>query len=254
MQQRQLRLGDILDDYCPRERRITNHVVVAMIDQEVRQTRCTTCDSEHAYKQARLPTLRRKKDPVAVAYKEVLAAVQPDEQPDAVVPPPMPGPEVEGPRPIVERLSRPVVAAPPPADPVQPPSSEAGVPAAEAVEGPGEDQGPVHRRLIRAQLPRQDAQVVRPAPQFTIREAKPAGNFKGRAANRGHAGSASGRAHGRQGSSTAGHGGFGRDAGSRAGGFSPRSPTRPPDAQRHPRHPRAPLAGRPTSPGKKHSR
>jgi hypothetical protein len=24
MQQRQLRLGDILDDYCPRERRLTN--------------------------------------------------------------------------------------------------------------------------------------------------------------------------------------------------------------------------------------
>ena len=127
MQQRQLRLGDILDDYCPRERRITNHAVVAMIDQEVRQTRCTTCDSEHAYKQARLPALRRKKDSVAVAYKEVLAAVQPE--PEAVAPPPMPGPEVEGPQPIVERLSRPVLAAPPPADPVQPPSNETEAPA-----------------------------------------------------------------------------------------------------------------------------
>ncbi len=31
MQQRQLRLGDILDDYCPRERRVTNHAVVAMV-------------------------------------------------------------------------------------------------------------------------------------------------------------------------------------------------------------------------------
>ena len=34
MEQRRLRLGDILDDYCPRERRITNHAVVAMIDDE----------------------------------------------------------------------------------------------------------------------------------------------------------------------------------------------------------------------------
>ena len=41
MQQRRLRLGDILDDYCPRERRITNHAVVAMIEDEVKQTRCT---------------------------------------------------------------------------------------------------------------------------------------------------------------------------------------------------------------------
>ena len=35
MQQRRPRLGDILDDYCPRERRITNHAVVAMIEDQV---------------------------------------------------------------------------------------------------------------------------------------------------------------------------------------------------------------------------
>src|SRR5512136_687903 len=121
MQQRQLRLGDILDDYCPRERRITNHAIVAMIDQEVKQTRCTTCDSEHAYKQAKLPALRKKKDSVAVAYKEVLAEVQP----------PVRAPETEAPRPIVERLSRPVVAAPP-TDPGTLPPVEPELPAAGA--------------------------------------------------------------------------------------------------------------------------
>ncbi len=47
MEQRRLRLGDILDDYCPRERRVTNHAVVAMIEDKVQQTRCTTCDAEH---------------------------------------------------------------------------------------------------------------------------------------------------------------------------------------------------------------
>src|SRR5215510_10782290 len=60
MQQRQLRLGDILDDYCPRERRLTNHAVVAMIGEEVKQTRCTTCDAEHEYKHAKVPRQRRK--------------------------------------------------------------------------------------------------------------------------------------------------------------------------------------------------
>ena len=55
MQQRRLRLGDILDDYCPRERRLTNHVVVAMIDDEVKQTRCGTCGADHDYRQARVP-------------------------------------------------------------------------------------------------------------------------------------------------------------------------------------------------------
>src|SRR4051812_40962228 len=67
MQQRRLRLGDILDDYCPRERRITNHAVVAMIEDQVKQTRCTTCDADHEYKQARIPPPRRKKDALAPA-------------------------------------------------------------------------------------------------------------------------------------------------------------------------------------------
>ena len=55
MEQRPLRLGDILDDYCPRERRVTNHVIVAMIDDEIRQTRCSTCEAEHAYKGGKAP-------------------------------------------------------------------------------------------------------------------------------------------------------------------------------------------------------
>ena len=59
MQQRRPRLGDVLDDYCPRERRVTNHVVVAMIEDEVKQTRCSTCDADHEYKQARVPSPRR---------------------------------------------------------------------------------------------------------------------------------------------------------------------------------------------------
>src|SRR5205823_204917 len=36
--------------------------VVAMIDDQVKQTRCTTCDADHEYKQARVPPPRRKKD------------------------------------------------------------------------------------------------------------------------------------------------------------------------------------------------
>src|SRR5215831_14223698 len=73
MQQRQLRLGDILDDYCPRERRVTNHAVVAMIGADVKQTRCTTCDSEHEYKHAKVPRQRRKTETPAALYAQVLS-------------------------------------------------------------------------------------------------------------------------------------------------------------------------------------
>src|SRR6187402_1563935 len=72
MEQRRLRLGDILDDYCPRERRLTNHAVVAMIEEDVKQTRCTTCDAEHPYKGGKVPR-RRKKETTGALYKEVLA-------------------------------------------------------------------------------------------------------------------------------------------------------------------------------------
>ena len=71
-QQRQPRLGDILDDYCPRERRVTNHAVVAMIGSDIKQTRCTTCDAEHEYKHAKIPRQRRKQDTPAALYTQVL--------------------------------------------------------------------------------------------------------------------------------------------------------------------------------------
>ena len=77
MEQRRLRLGDILDDYCPRERRVTNHVVVAMIEDEIKQTRCSTCDAEHPYKGGKAP--RRRKPDSAVAAPPVTAVPHPAE-------------------------------------------------------------------------------------------------------------------------------------------------------------------------------
>ena len=75
MQQRQLRLGDIVDDYCPRERRVTNHAIVAMVDQDVKQTRCSTCDTEHEFKHAKVPPQRKKKAAPGALYQEVLAGM-----------------------------------------------------------------------------------------------------------------------------------------------------------------------------------
>src|SRR3954454_3866591 len=80
-QQRRLRLGDILDDYCPRERRVTNHAIVAMIEEDVKQTRCTTCDAEHVYKGGKAPRRRKGEataqsvsGPTMTAHEEAHAA------------------------------------------------------------------------------------------------------------------------------------------------------------------------------------
>ena len=85
MQQRQLRLGDILDDYCPRERRLANHTIVAMVGNDIRLTRCTTCDTEHPYKGGKVPRLRKKKTSVEAAYDEVLESVKQETPPQAVL-------------------------------------------------------------------------------------------------------------------------------------------------------------------------
>jgi hypothetical protein len=202
MQQRRLRLGDILDDYCPRERRITNHAVVAMIEDDVRLTRCTTCDTEHDYKQGKAPTLRRKKDSTAAAYKEVLAEVTGDLP--AIVPRP-------------ERTERPVQAVQPqlPLRAAETPASSeaegrdlAAASRAEDVSGGTLDESQpteaeqeaarVHRRLIRATLPRIESQVTpRPIPQFTMRQptGRP-GKFRGAPGRSGGPRHAQGRAGG----------------------------------------------------------
>ena len=73
MQDRRYRPGDVLDDYCPRERRITDHAIVAMIDDEIRRTRCGSCDAEHEYKEAKVPSPRRKTQPPAL-FTQVLEA------------------------------------------------------------------------------------------------------------------------------------------------------------------------------------
>jgi hypothetical protein len=183
MQQRRLRLGDVLDDYCPRERRVTNHAIVAMIDDEIKQTRCTTCDAEHEFKRGRMPTLRRKKDAVSAAYQEVLAAVTSDQAvttPRAAMPP---GEEA----PVVELSSAPLS---PPQEIAQEgpgPAQALNEPAAPGNDAAGEidtgqpDGGRVHRRLIRAMLPRLENQpVVRPIPEFTMHQPPPrAGKFRG---------------------------------------------------------------------------
>ena len=45
-----MRLGDYIDDYCTRCKLTTDHAVVSMFGDEVKITRCRTCDSEHKYR------------------------------------------------------------------------------------------------------------------------------------------------------------------------------------------------------------
>jgi hypothetical protein len=191
MEQRRLRLGDILDDYCPRERRVTNHAVVAMIEADVKQTRCTTCDAEHAYKGGRAPR-RRKAESTGALYKEVLAGITSDQDAEEAAGTMATSHEDDSlSRRTVEEeggaydepAEEPIPeGAAPPRDP-----EPADEPQQEEPEAPAADEGPVHRPLIRAQLPRPEGmKVERSIPEFTIRQnGGRGGNFRREAGPRG---------------------------------------------------------------------
>src|SRR5215510_10284770 len=160
MEQRRLRLGDILDDYCPRERRVTNHAVVAMVDEDVKQTRCTTCDAEHVYKGGKAPR-RKPTETTGKLYKQVLAGLtDPETAVSSAEADIMDDPEHDQAHEPIDAVADVVERAPTsegdkaahdsdgdhdreaPSDPL------------ENDERENEDIGPVHRPLIRAQLPR----------------------------------------------------------------------------------------------------
>ena len=195
--QRQLRLGDILDDYCPRERRVTNHAIVAMLGSDVKQTRCTTCDAEHEYKQAKVPRQRRKTESPAALYAAVLTngpkrvahggdqtgAGQDDSGNGEIAAlESLAGtngnngngaPGVEE-RHAAEEETR--AAEVEPGDDKETADLNA--------DRDAEEDGPVHRPLIRASLPRPDGTPPpqRPAPDFTIRQpgGRAPNRFRGR--------------------------------------------------------------------------
>jgi hypothetical protein len=177
MEQRPLRLGDIVDDYCPRERRLTNHAIVAIVEQTIKQTRCTTCDHEHVYKEAREPR-RRKKDETSVLYSQVLSGLQKpaahtfheetdsvsDEHDDDADSAPV---QMDDDLAVEPAETLPVSAQ------EDAESGEASEPDGEQGSQPDSDEPwPMHRRLIRAQLPRtgNEPPPARPLPEFTVRQ------------------------------------------------------------------------------------
>jgi hypothetical protein len=159
---RQLRVGDLVDDYCPRERRLSNHAIVALVGEDIRQVRCTTCDAEHEYKGGKTPASRRKKPvaapPALAPAREMTAAPAAEEEP-AAAGQPVPPAATAAPADAAAREAPPAGELPE----EQPPSPHAEI--------------SLHRRLIRATLPRIESDApARPIPEFTMHRAAAPGH------------------------------------------------------------------------------
>jgi len=72
----EMRLGDVIDDFCVKCRRVTNHSIVSIINGEAAKVRCRTCYHDHDYRHEQAPP--SKKDlKKAELFKEVLSTVAP---------------------------------------------------------------------------------------------------------------------------------------------------------------------------------
>jgi hypothetical protein len=70
----EFRLGDIIDDYCIKCRRLTNHAIVSLMNGEVAKVRCRSCYHDHNYLHEQAPP--SKKDlKKAELFNAVLAQV-----------------------------------------------------------------------------------------------------------------------------------------------------------------------------------
>ena len=76
------RLGDDIDDFCVRCKRVMNHAIVSVLNNEPAKVRCRTCHNDHDFRheQAPPPKVDLRK---AALFTEVLKKVAPGDA-DAV--------------------------------------------------------------------------------------------------------------------------------------------------------------------------
>ncbi|HEY7336905.1 MAG TPA: hypothetical protein VH639_18575 [Bryobacteraceae bacterium] len=71
-----LRLGDVIDDFCVKCRRITNHSVVSLMNGSAAKVRCRTCYSDHDYRHEQAPPSKKDLKKAAL-FNEVLTKAAP---------------------------------------------------------------------------------------------------------------------------------------------------------------------------------
>jgi hypothetical protein len=76
---RELRLGDIIDDFCVKCRRLTNHAIVSLLNGAAAKVRCRTCYSDHDFRNEIAPPTKKELLKQKELYQAVLAGVVPAE-------------------------------------------------------------------------------------------------------------------------------------------------------------------------------
>ncbi len=54
------RLGDVIDDFCVKCRRLTNHSIVSLVETQAAKVRCRTCYHDHDYRHEQAPPTKKE--------------------------------------------------------------------------------------------------------------------------------------------------------------------------------------------------
>ena len=105
----ELRLGDMIDDHCIKCRRLTNHAIVSIVNDEVAKVRCRSCYHDHYYQHEQAPPSKKELKKLELAN----AALAGDDGVENLVamPEAAPGREAQAPV-VVAAAAGPIVAGP----------------------------------------------------------------------------------------------------------------------------------------------
>jgi hypothetical protein len=78
-------LGDVIDDFCVKCRRVTNHSIVSLMNGDAAKVRCRTCYSDHDYRHEQAPPSKKELLKQKELYAAVLAGVAPVPEVEAAV-------------------------------------------------------------------------------------------------------------------------------------------------------------------------
>jgi hypothetical protein len=73
------RLGDVIDDYCIKCRRMTNHAVVSIVEGEVAKVRCRSCYHDHTYLHEQIPPSKKDLKKLELANAALASGEAPPE-------------------------------------------------------------------------------------------------------------------------------------------------------------------------------
>src|ERR1700676_3879832 len=102
----ELRLGDEIDDYCVKCRRLTNHSIVSMVETKAAKVRCRTCYSDHDYRNEQAPPSKKELARQKELYNAVLSGVALPESTEAVQETPAEAVAEEKPEPVKKKAAR----------------------------------------------------------------------------------------------------------------------------------------------------